>query len=281
MRLDFFQGLSDQELRAHMLAALADAQRISPPPALISYSLLVYRLLLIVRKDIPGHEAGDVSKRLVSAQRDYSGDGGGEQPDNFRVLSTLWTLIGEGLLYPRMLPARDWPIEIAAVGITEKGRRVLAGSSAHPLHPAYLQRLRAGGLAVSIIARIEDATQCLERRLLRAAVVMTGLAFEEAIELCLDVAVQNAWLTTIPSKAVKRISELERVLPRIVGDEQRHRARLALVAAESIRTERNRASHPSDEFDDDLLVESLITETGIHVPRLCGAFGVAPTPASP
>lgn len=195
----------------------------------------------------------------------------------------VWALIGEGIAYPRLKTHRDWPIVIDAIGLTEKGRRWIAPVDAHPLDDGYTGRLRASGVAAAIIARIEDAAECMRHGLLRAAVVMTGLAFEEAVEQCLDECVQRGWVQKVPQKAVARVQELQRAIARIGDTEQRHRATLALVAAETVRTERNQASHPSTEFDDVLLVESLLIETSIHVPRLLTAFAVpsASGPATP
>jgi hypothetical protein len=120
-----------------------------------------------------------------------------------------------------------------------------------------------------VVERLADAVSCLEHGLLRAAVVMVGLAVEETVTAAHDAlssrgAVQNSRARL----ARDRLAELQVAVAGWPNVDERHRRQMAIVAAESVRTERNRASHPGERFEDAAAVEELLVAASRQLPLI-------------
>lgn len=111
---------------------------------------------------------------------------------------------------------------------------------------------------------------CLEKALLRAALVMIGLAVEETLRVTHAAMVNLAYI----AKAATPLTTAKQILAEVgkavqswptTNDEQ-HKLTLALAAAESIRTERNTASHPGAVVSEAATVEELVVLAGRQVP---------------
>jgi hypothetical protein len=197
-----------------------------------------------------------------------------EHPDNRKILSALWGLIAEGILFPRLKNhSRDGhPLLIDTVTLTARGERVLAGGDDHPLHPGFIRRFRqrAPELSDEVVARMEDAVSCVEKSLLRAALVMVGLAVEETLRVTHASMVNLACIgkTASAMKNAKDVlDEIENAVQSWPNqNDEQHRLKMALAAAESIRTERNKASHPGAVVDDAPAVEELLVLAGRQIP---------------
>ena len=68
--------------------------------------------------------------------------------------------------------------------LTARGARLLDGTDDDPLLPGFLDRirLRCPDLPDGVVALLADARECLDRCLLRPAVILMGVAYELAIE---------------------------------------------------------------------------------------------------
>ena len=87
---------------------------------------------------------------------------------------------------------------------------------------------------------------------------MIGLAVEETVGHAYDAAIKLSVVTRIKDiQAAQKIAELLKGLPHLPDSEERRQLQVALVAAENVRTERNRAAHPGEKFDDAGAVEEL------------------------
>jgi gas vesicle protein len=95
---------------------------------------------------------------------------------------------------------------------------------------------------------MEDAVSCAEKSLLRAALVMVGLAAEETLRTTHSAMVNLAYITK-SAPATKNAKDILEEIQKAVAswpnaNDEQHRLTKAIAAAESIRTERNKASHP-------------------------------------
>ena len=156
--------------------------------------------------------------------------------------------------------------------LTARGERIASGGDQHPLHPGFIARFkgRATNANDEVVARMEDAVSCLASSLLRAAVVMVGLAVEETLRVTHAAMVnqghigKSAWALT---KAKQLLDDIEKAVQSWTNaNDEQHRLRMALVAAESIRTERNNASHPGVIVNDEASVEELVVLASRQLP---------------
>ncbi len=151
---------------------------------------------------------------------------------------------------------------------------MLASLSTHPANPAFTadMRARCPGIPNDALLRFEDAATCLSQRILRAAVVMIGLAYEE---ICKDVVGELVTRGRIGSAGHNqrgRAQALQQFVsglsPRGPRSEGRHRGLMALGTAESVRVKRNQASHPGERFDSHEDTDQLLVLAGRSLPDL-------------
>jgi hypothetical protein len=99
-------------------------------------------------------------------------------------------------------------------------------------------RGRAPNVSDEVVARIEDAVSCLEKSLLRAAVVMTGLAVEETLRVTHAAMVNQGHISKSAAsltKAKQLIDDIEKAAQSwtTANDEQQKLKRATLAAADS------------------------------------------------
>lgn len=267
--------VSEPQLRDAAIAALAELHRLGPARKLFTYGEFVGRFLRLALPQLPGADLARLGKELAGYQAEIIHHPSGsitpeEHPDNAALLTVLWRLIGDGVVYPRLREQRDgYTACIEYVALTPRGQRVVAGNNDHPLRPGYIERLRARAPRMSddVLMRLADAASCLEHGLLRASVVMVGLAVEETITEAHETLARRGTIATPRARMARdRLAEVEGAIAVWPNNDERHRLRLAIVSAENIRTERNRASHPGERFEDALLVEELLVSASRQLP---------------
>ncbi len=204
------------------------------------------------------------------------------RPDNrdcrfdTKLLTATWGLVCEGIIIPSLEPKRIWngtdELVIKDIQLTELGVRVLTKDTDHPLRPGFLTRLkdRAPNISEEVMARFEDAVTCLEKSVLRAAVVMIGLASEETIRVTHGALLHLKLVTQAKVKNTRDYLGIIRpAIENWVGtDEQRHKLKMALLATDMIREARNKASHPGEAAFEGTFVEDLLVQASHHLPAL-------------
>ncbi|MBK8940666.1 MAG: hypothetical protein IPM79_24385 [Polyangiaceae bacterium] len=214
---------------------------------------------------------------VVDRSPGYNTDPGNkkdEYRDNRKLLSVMWTLIGEGVVFPRLksYSVDGHPLLIDRLSVTARGERVLIGGDEHPLHPGFIKRFqgRAPRISDEVVARMEDAVSCAEKSLLRAALVMVGLAAEETLRTTHNAMVNLAYITKSAPATKNAKDVLEEIQKAVASwpnaNDEQHRLTKAIAAAESIRTERNKASHPGVVVDDASGVEELLVLASRQLP---------------
>ncbi len=208
-----------------------------------------------------------------------------DDEDERKLLGAIWTLVADAVVYLRFTtigsayqrgPVDGLPIVINRIVLTERGEHVLA-AEIHPLRPEFIIRFKdecGPGVPDEIVARMEDAVECIERRILRAALVMVGLAAEQTLQVtyaALDHLKKLAPPVQQRPAARKVLADIKKAAdswPANTPDEReaRHRFGFAVLAAETIRNARNDASHPSAVLKDIRKVESVLTEAALHLP---------------
>lgn len=258
-----------------LLSSLSKWVEQHPSKNLVPYRSLVGGLVVALRDTVHLANEQAVIRHLHENQAGYASDEPAEHPDNELVLSAIWRLVNLGFVYPRLREHRDgYPHIVDNVVITPDGRRMLANLGTHPASPSFAAETRAAcpGLSEDALLRFEDAVGCLFHRMLRPAVVMVGLAYEEIVGDVVEALAKQGRLTAPGWKQRARIQALQQFLASLPKKgpklEERHRASIALVAAEQVRVERNRASHPGERFDDHEAVDRLILLAGQVVPDL-------------
>lgn len=173
--------------------------------------------------------------------------------------------------------------KILILQLTRHGQRFLESPEGdHPLLPGFVQRVakRCPGLPDEVTSLLTDAQTCMDRILMRPALVLMGVAYEIAVEDVFDSLVQqgaiSAGVAAKAPKAAARITAvrdaIDTVLPNatIQDRDNRYAARDACDHANALRRRRNDASHtaPIYGFDDQLETEELLVSSGRHLPNL-------------
>ncbi|HEX4338278.1 MAG TPA: hypothetical protein VH062_20375 [Polyangiaceae bacterium] len=273
MSFDHLGASTEQDVRNALLAGLGSL-RARTKRTSFGYSEVVHQVATAL---LQGPLANSAASAWEGSQMAYfpHPHGGTEYPDNEKLLAAIWGLIGEGILFPRLKTYdRDGhPHVIDRLVLTERGERLTADGDPHPLHPGFIKRFRARAPNVSdeVVARVEDAVSCLERSLLRAAVVMTGLAAEETLRVTHAMMVKTAH---IKKKAASSLAKSRDVLDEVANaaqswttaNDERHRLKIAIQTLESIRTDRNQVSHPGIFAPDAAAVEELVVLAARQLP---------------
>lgn len=190
----------------------------------------------------------------------------------------LWWLVRMGFAVPHGAQ----PANLTSIRLTQEGQRVLAGTHEHPLLPGSIERLRSRSPNVpdETLAHLVDARSCYEHGLLRPAVVLLGLAYEQAVESVVNGLVAAKVLpdTALQMRAARRVEAVKGTLQKPKGSApaelRAHFARVrAYDFADSLRDRRNDASHttPLYGFDSAEEVEELFVSSVRHLPALLSA----------
>ena len=260
-------GIEPKRIQASLLQALHWLRMKWPNRKGYRFDLLMGRFVVLIQPALSADEQAQFAKELC--QR-YGGvtDQDDEWPDVACIHAALWLFVSQGLIYPRLrrVATDGYPTVIEFVIPTPAGIRVL-DQPAHPLQPEFLVRLRKSWPAIpdEVTARFEDAAECLARGLIRAAVVMVGLATELVIQEA-HVRVVTSGKASKHSTMRDRLSDLLHAANGISKPEDQHVLRAALAALEVIRTARNQASHPGAAFDNPAEAEELIVLSSHHLP---------------
>jgi hypothetical protein len=169
---------------------------------------------------------------------------------------------------------------VITVRLTRLGMGFLDATEHHPLLPGFVDRVlaRCPGLPNEVTALLADAQACMERVLLRPAIVLMGVGYEVAIESVADALVAKKALSAnvLDQNAAKRISSVRSVIDTVLpgGTSQQKDDRFAVTRAyqfaDDLRRRRNDASHtaPRYGFDDLAEAQELLVSAGRQLPLI-------------
>lgn len=210
----------------------------------------------------------------------------------------IWWLVRAGLAvehsYGYKGPPAQFPLQRVfptSMRMTARGVRLLdASSDSDPLLPGFLDRIkdRCPGLPEGVLALLADARECLDRCLMRPAVILMGVAYELAIEEVIASLIAKGLIAdkTLELEAKKR---LDRVLDMIKDDaklslvipgrDDRRRVQMAYDFADQLRLERNSAAHtrPAFDYEHREETEEFLVSAGRHLPGIWLLARDAPT----
>jgi hypothetical protein len=217
----------------------------------------------------------------------------------------LWWLVRAGLAVELTFGKRrsgaphvSSPIDRTYPGsmrLTRRGARLIDGDDDNPALPGYLDRVRdrCPGLPDGVIALLVDARACLDHSLLRAAVVLMGVAYEIAIGEVVnkldplgifDVKKLPERLPAEKIRAMLVAIRTDKVpaLTSLSGPAAEAAKRAAVAAydfADTLRQRRNEASHlqPLHDFDHGGETEEFLVSAGRHLTGLW-MVGEIPSP---
>lgn len=269
--MNYLDAVSEHGVREAVIEGLQALRKARPGQLTFGYGSVVGQVARILIPTV----SQDATKAWVAYQMGYKEEPAStcEHSDNRKLLGTLWTLVGEGILFPRLKAHTldGYPHMIDMLTLTEKGERVVTSGDQHPLHPGFISRFRANTPTApdEIIAHMEDAITCLEAAVLRPALMMLGLANEETIRIT-HAAVAHLGRVKPASSMVKArdlLADVDHALKTWPGSkDEQHRLSLASSAIEAIRVERNAAAHPGSQITDGPKIESLLTLAAHHLP---------------
>lgn len=201
-----------------------------------------------------------------------------EQPWMLGVVEFLWWMVRAGLAIPIGDSTRSYQYP-ATFRLTSAGLSFFDRIDDHPLLPGAIDRARnrCPGLPVGVVDLLGDSRRCLEHCLFRPAVVVMGVAYEEAIDAVIDALDTRHLLSAkaaLAEDAVKRLKRvaalLEQALPGAANSEARRAAAAAYDFADALRRRRNDAAHtrPKYGFEDRAEIEDLLVAAVRHLPGL-------------
>jgi hypothetical protein len=263
-------GLSEATVREMCIAALRDWHRAMPQETDISMHgvlgrALVPRLLAHRQQTATPDEQSQLKEPFIDAQH---------EPWMAAVTEFIWWFIGAGFGAPVNLINNN----VIYMRLMRRGAAFLDGGDDHPLLPGFTDRARSRcpNLPGDVTALLVDAVTCIDRMLLRPAIVLMGVAFEVAIEAVAQSLVTRNVLpaTVMDQSAARRISTIrgviDAVLPGTSAQErdERYTVQRAYNFADDLRRRRNDASHtaPTYGFDDRPETEELLVSAGRLLP---------------
>ena len=197
--MSYLSNVSHDRVLQGLLSSLASWTERNPGTTLVPYNNVVGGLVVALRGTVDLADEPSAVRDLAGLQGGYKDNGRLEHPDNEVILAGIWRLVGLGVVYPRLREYRDgYPNIVENVVLTPAGVRMVANLSTHPAAPTFSSRMRTEcpGIPDDPLFRIEDAVSCLFHHLLRPAVVMLGLAYEE---VCQDIGQELVNRTRIAS----------------------------------------------------------------------------------
>jgi hypothetical protein len=277
VNLNHLAGQDERAVRDALIAGVGSLRARNVGKTSFKYLDVVHEVAKVLLKPPASNGAANEWNSYQNGYREQP-QGDDEYPDNRRLHSAIWGLIAEGVLFPRLksMTPDGHPHLIERLVLTARGERVVMGGDEHPLHPGFIARFRARApnirISDEVVSRMEDALSCMEKSLLRAAIVMVGLALEETLRLTHAAMVNLA----VISKAATPLTTAKQLLDDIekavqswtTSNDEQHKLKKAISAAESIRTDRNTASHPGVVLSDAAAVEELVVLAGRQVPIL-------------
>lgn len=270
--MDFLSGIPEHRVREAYVEGF-DALR-KQGRSTFDYSDAVGQVARICL----GQKAGEATARWAAGQRSFKTPPSApleEWPDNRRLLSALWSLVGEGIVVPRLKQENDLCVFLRLT-LTEKGERVVSKADEHPLHPGFIKRFRASAPTATdpVIAHMEDAVSCLEAGVLRPALMMVGVANEVTVRVTHDALAHQNKVTK--AGAMAKMRDLLADISAVAGTwaagggtrDEEHRLKMAVGGTEAVRDERNKAAHPGQKVTDAPHVESMLMLAAHHLPVL-------------
>lgn len=164
----------------------------------------------------------------------------------------LWILTARGYGVPLLRTTDREPV-IEAFRVLPAGARMLREEPPSPWSAEYLAVLRDAGVPDSAVTHLDDAIACLRSGLLRPAIVMVGMAYEDvAISVLKDVGGYQE-----KDSHAARVGKLRRKLEATVNSASKavgggppadvSRYTLALSHALAVGDRRNAGAHPDSD----------------------------------
>jgi|GEM_PF-3823941 len=266
-------GLSDLEVRELSIAALQAWEAETKPLAEFNlhgdFALRFLPLLQARKKQFTGD---------VMSLTECFADAALSEEWMAPVVEFMHWFATAGFAVPLLHNAVDtrYPFQFR---LTARGREFLRTVDEHPFHPARVVRTseRCPGLPREVLELLEDAQACMDRMLLRAGVLIIGIAYETVIERVAQdlVLAKDIPPKTLDENAAKRVGALrEHVRQRLMKkkDNAWYQAEAALDFADRLRSRRNDAAHTRQAygFQDRGEVEELLVSAFRHLPGLWG-----------
>jgi hypothetical protein len=191
------------------------------------------------------------------------------------VVEFAWWMVRAGLATPA--ESADNGSIAVAFRLTRAGEEFLdAPEDHHPLLPGGILVVlaRCPDLPDGIAELLADSRRCMDHRLMRPAVILMGLAYEETIDSVIDALDTRGLLSkksTMERSPAERIQRVVGVLDKAVADgEERRTAARAYDFAELLRRRRNDGAHPRARYDFDKRaeIEELLVSAVRHLPGL-------------
>jgi hypothetical protein len=206
------------------------------------------------------------------------------------VAEFIWWLVRAGLAVEYAYnylgpPSQQYPVQAVfpvSLRLTARGVRLVDSTADDdPLLPGFLDRIqqRCLGIPDGVLALLVDARECLDRCLMRPAVILMGVAYELAIEDVIGRLITKGLVakSTLDLEAKKR---LDRVLEMIKDDgklslvvsgaDDKRRVQMAYDFADKLRLERNSAAHtrPAFDYEHREETEEFLVSAGRHLPGI-------------
>lgn len=269
--MDYLAGIPEQRVREAFVEGFETLRKKG------RFAFTYGDVLGQVARILVGQKSGEATAAWSATQRGFKENPSSieEQPDNRKLLGVIWSLIGEGMVLPRLKNEGDVAV-FYRFSLTEKGERVVSKADEHPLHPGFIKRFRAAAPTAidPVIAHMEDAVSCLEAGVLRPALMMVGVANEVSVRVTHDALAHQTKVTKAGPMAKMRdlVADIDTVAGAWAAgggtkDEQ-HRLKMAVGAAETVRDERNKTAHPGHKVTDGSHVESMLMLAAHHLPVL-------------
>jgi hypothetical protein len=276
MDSNFLATLSDRDVYQATRDALAALRAAPPTTNTIEYAALMREVesklsVTAGAATFWSQHQGGLHERSPGRVVEYA--------DNQKLLSALWRLIVEGLVFPRFTDdphGGHYRTLIKRISITPYGERVLAGGHLHPRHERFVAEFRASTPTTTdrIVAYLEDASACLAHGLLRPALVIVGVANEDTVRAAHGAMAHGHLFATRPASAKMRVllSDVLSAIPLWKAasgrssdtDEQRHRLRAAAAFSETLRVDRNNVAHPGATAPLEVVVEGHLVGFARH-----------------
>lgn len=289
MHTTFLGSVTDGQLEAAIITALkTNVARTSSNQ--VARQQLAYTAIQSL-KELTGWMPNEASQIAENIHRQYLNPVGGgtfdEGNDVRRIESAVWALIHRGVVYPRFnITAQSNPIDprnppwmIQYLVLTEYGKHLLAGEGASPFQGDFVGRVLSGiaDFPQEARMRLEDSHDCWRGGLLRASVVMLGLAYEQVAMVIFDTQGVLSMLvgTALHSQCTRGNAKaildglLEALRQRAQPKQPLEADSLAITTAHEVRLQRNRAAHDwARSFDDRQKVEDLLNLGSHKLPEL-------------
>jgi hypothetical protein len=130
VKYDYLQAHDERAVRAALISGLATLRTANPGQSSFAYVRVVHEVAKALLKYPAVNEA---AKTWETYQRGYAPAGPGkedEHPDNRKLLAAIWSLVGQGLIYPRLKSRTPdgYPHAIDLLVLTARGERIVSGA---------------------------------------------------------------------------------------------------------------------------------------------------------